>query len=106
MDNYGDKNIMSVIAEDFKSYFVNVGKMLAPKEKSNTSSTDYLKITKFNNINSFFFAPLTENDIKSVSAQKRKKSTGFDDIAIIIIKDNINILKSPLTHSFNLTFTV
>ncbi|KAG5868435.1 hypothetical protein JTB14_030079 [Gonioctena quinquepunctata] len=40
-----------------------------------------------------------------LDSQKPKKSTGFDDIPITIIKDNINVLKSPLTHLFNLTFT-
>lgn len=44
-----------------------------------------------------------ENEIgKIVRGMKSKKTSGYDDVPITIIKENIDILAAPLAHFFNL----
>lgn len=47
-------------------------------------------------------APVTPNEIvKMVNEMKNKKSCGYDDIPIAVIKENLDVLAEPLTVFYN-----
>lgn len=66
----------------------------------------YLKKLNKNPINSCYFMPITEEDVVNiVNKLKNKKSAGSDNIPIKLIKENIDVLKYPLTVIFNLSLS-
>ena len=95
--NISDK---STIANSFKDFFSNIGKITSNNiAKANTKFSDYLN----NPIpNSIFLEPVEASQINEiVNKMKPKCSTGHDDISMKLIKHSLNNISTPLTHILN-----
>ena len=92
------------IANEFNSFFVNVGPRLASDIAQPINTDEVSNLTEIN-VNSMFLTATYETEvIEIVRAIKRKRSTdnnGFDIIALI--KDTIEGVVKPLTYIFNLS---
>ena len=88
----------SSLANEFNKFFANVGSKLASKIPAmNRDSRKYHSITS-----SFQFKPITENCvIKTILGMSNKKSTGVDNISMIMIKMAVPTIVPSLTHIFN-----
>ena len=92
------------IAESFNNFFTDIGSNLANKiEKQDTVFNRHLtkKLS-----NSFFFSPITDNDvILAANHLKPKLSQGMDGISSKLTKSVIDCIVCPLTHIFNLSLS-
>ena len=90
------------ISSKFNDFFVTIGPNLDKKIEAPT--IDYKTFLGISPPNSFFFAPVTDNEIASiVNLCKNKSSSGHDEIPMTIIKRTINQILAPLTHICNLS---
>ena len=90
------------IASAFNNYFSHIGKDLAKSIPSTPKKFDDFLRTP--NPNSFFFLPVIKEELKdTVTKLKDKKSTGYDGIDNILIKNIIDVIVDPLVHIFNLS---
>ena len=89
------------IAEEFNSYFINVGPKLATKiPPSNTNFESYLP----NITTSFLEKPLKEKEFKDAFfALKTNKSPGNDNLHVNVIRKLYHELKIPLINIFSLS---
>ena len=89
------------IAEEFNSYFINVGTKLATKiPPSNTNFESYLP----NITTSFLEKPLKEKEFKDAFfALKTNKSPGNDNLHVNVIRKLYHELKIPLMNIFSLS---
>ena len=91
------------ISEEFNKFFVNIGPSLAQKIPTcNAHYSDFLsnKVT-----NSLYLNPICNEEIISlVSKFHSKKSSGFDNISMQLIKKTISSIVKPLTNIFNKSF--
>ena len=87
------------IAEEFNSYFINVGPKLATKiPPSNTNFESYLP----NITTSFLEKPLKEKEFKDAFfALKTNKSPGNDNLHVNVIRKLYHELKIPLMNIFS-----
>ena len=93
----------SEIANCFNNFFVNIGPSLASKIKSssNKSFSDFMKP---NICNSFFLQPTCEEEIVNITSMfKSKKSCGYDNVSMWLVKAVIQYIKVPLTHICNIS---
>ena len=97
-------NNPSEVSDHFNDFFINVG----PNQASQIPNNDIHFSTYMNNYNesSMFFSPTTEEEvIRLIKNLDAKKSTGHDNISILIIKKLANELSIPLTYIFNLSLS-
>lgn len=95
-----------MVAQNFQQYFLDEPINLTNNLTSIKTSNDYIKNCVFSTHNSFHFYPLVEQDIvRIVKRLKTKETAGYDELPITLIKENINLLKKPLTFITNLSFT-
>ena len=72
---------------DFMTFFVNVGQNLAKGIKPPTKNFDVKNFLGKCNSQSMFLTGVEENEIINMGGNwKNKKSTGFDNIDMIIVK--------------------
>ena len=90
----------SEIVEKLNDYFVNIGSLLAASIRpSSTHFSDYIKKTC---MNSFAFFPTHSNEIINiVHSFKNKKSFGFDNIPVYIMKSSIYCIAEPISAIIN-----
>ena len=99
-NNEIDRNEM---ANEFNSYFVNIGPSLASKIDNNQQESWKWKSKT---VKSMYLEGVTEQEIIStVNQLKSKTSTDCDGLDMIIIKMTIDLISKPLCHIFNLSFT-
>lgn len=101
------KNQME-IADEFNSYFVNVGPNIAKKcENSNHKDTNINSMSRGSRIlKSMFLSEITEYDILDIVRKcKNKTSTDCDGIDMYIVKKTIDCILKPLTYIINLSFS-
>ena len=102
--NDGQKSYLnfSEIADGFNDFFVNVGPRLASSiPESNKTFDEFLNEPHALNFN---FRNITEEIIYSTLTKlKSKSSTGKDNISMILIKDIMPIIITPILHLFNLS---
>jgi hypothetical protein len=93
----------SDISNGFNEYFVNIGETLANKIKTFPgTATDLLP--NRNILNSFFFEPVTYNEIQNiVKSFKPKTSSGNDEISPKLLKMCSSVLSHPLAHIANIS---
>ena len=93
------------IADNLNDYFINIGPNLANKIKLNKDNC-FKKYLKGNYQSSFFFNPITEDELeRELKSMKSNKSCGYDGIHTSIAKLSVKEISKPLTHIFNLTFS-
>jgi retron-type reverse transcriptase len=95
-----------IIANNFNSYFVNIGSDLA----RNIPSTDTNFHQLLNNINSppnsFFLSPTDSDEINLIcKTLKSGASCGHDDVKPDIVKSVSDLISSPLAIIFNLSLS-
>jgi hypothetical protein len=92
------------IANQFSDYFSNIGLNLIKKiPNASVSHTSFLT---GNYPNTMFLEPATEQEIINVVKTFRNGvATGYDNIPLFVIKDNIDIIANPLTHLVNLSLS-
>lgn len=95
-----DKNLM---ANEFNSYFCNIGKHLANKISRCTQNR---AMKEKRSANSFFLSPVSSEDIiREISNLKNDIKGGEDAISSNIIKKYKDNLSIPLKHITNLVFS-
>ena len=90
------------IADNFNSYFANVGTDLA----SSIPTTD-LSVSSFLNgsySHSFYLSPVDEQEIQNCINNLKPASPGPDHIMPIVIKSCASAISKPLVHLVNLSF--
>ena len=94
------------IADEFNSYFVNTGPNLAKSIKTHDDGQDESNVKGGGNIlQSMFIGEVNENEIRSIIAKlKNKTSTDSDGIDMYIVKETVNCIIKPLEYIFNLSF--
>lgn len=93
------------IANGFNDFFVNVGPNLAKNIKTHNRNIDVLDFLEKQNPVSMFLSDVEESEIiKMVNNCKSKKSTGYDNIDMAIIKQVIYYIVKPFTHICNSSF--
>ena len=92
----------SIIANSLASYFANVGQKFAEKiPKSNISVKSYLEALQ-NNTQTLFFNPCSVEEVCSLVRElPAKRSSGFDDVSNILLKELIPYLCEPLCILIN-----
>lgn len=86
------------IATEINNFFININNNI------NNNSDSLYKPLSQPNMNSIFLAPVTISETRNiVRGLKNKKSTGSDNIPIMLIKSSINAIEEPLTYILNLT---
>lgn len=88
------------IANKFCEFFTNIGPNLAKKlPQSEVSHEAFLRKNVDETI---FLRPVSENEILNIAKSfKSGKATGYDNIKIDDIKENIDLLSAPLAHLLN-----
>lgn len=89
------------IANHFNNFFTNIGPNLASKlPKSNINPTQFLNppVTS-----TFYTTPVSEHDILLILSNLKESSPGPDELPPKLLKQLANIIKTPLTHSINLS---
>lgn len=103
--NIDNKKIVdsNQIANEFNSYFVNVGKHLFDQIPQSTKHFSNYIVSRVNQ--SMFLDPVHPVNIISICNKlKSKKSCGYDGLSTLIVKQTINYIAEPLAHIFNLSF--
>ena len=92
------------IAENFNSYFVNVGSNLASRiNNDNANFTQFLP-QPFNK--SLFLYPTSPDEIINITKSLNSgKSQGHDGLSSSLLKQIIYVIASPLAHIFNLSMS-
>ena len=90
------------IANQFSDYFSNIGLNLIKKiPNASVSHTSFLT---GNYPNTMFLEPATEQEIINVVKTFRNGvATGYDNMPLFVIKDNVDIIANSLTHLVNLS---
>ena len=92
------------IANEFGQYFSKIGNVYADNIKpSKTNMIDYLKVIP-RNAKSLYLTPTTEVEIMNLINQlPNKKSSGYDNIDNVILKNIKECISSTLAKIFNLS---
>lgn len=99
--NYNPGTEDSLLANQFNNFFANVGADLAatiPNVNCNKNCS------KYDNCNDLLFelTPVSEEDVlKAIQGMSNKKSTGVDNISILMIKMAVPTIVPSLTHICN-----
>ena len=91
-----------LIAEEFARYFSNIGKEYATKMPKSKKDLNYYlnKIPRCEM--SIFLHPVTEAEVsKLIDKLEPKKSSGYDNINNVLLKELKQIVSRPLTTIFN-----
>lgn len=103
-DNKVIKN-MNEVANEFNSFFVNVGPNLANDIIKNHGQTESGWTMENKVMQSMFLGDISENQIISVVAKtKNKMSADSDGIDMKIVKMTIDCISKPLCYIYNLSF--
>ena len=88
----------------FNDFFVNIGNSVEAKiPRVDTPFTNFLKNK---NDASIFLKPIDDDEIRSIiSSLSTSKACGPNSIPTHILKNNIDLLVSPLKHIINLSFS-
>ena len=94
------------ISNHFGEYFSTVGENYANKISSPKNNVDYY-LRKINRNNkTIFMEPTTQGEIlKTINNLPSKKSSGYDGISNVVLKDIAPIIIAPLTTLFNMSLT-
>ena len=91
------------IANNFNSYFVNVGPKLAREIPSTNTNFRHFLHNAASPQNSFFLSPTDCAEIISIcKSLKSDSSSGHDEIKPDIVEKVANLIAHPLAHIFNL----
>jgi len=91
------------IAREFNIFFSSIGENMANKFPADNQYSRYLKNHCSNN---FFLTPTTEDEVyNEIHKMPTKKSSGLDNISMNILKLTVDIIKKPLTHVYNSSFS-
>lgn len=94
----------SLVANSFVDYFASVPQRLTANLENTVYFYDYLRNVPATHLHCFKFFEISEkNLIHTVQKLKPKRSTGYDDIPITVIKQNIHYLKQPFTYLVNMS---
>lgn len=97
-----------LIANTFNTYYSNICNSFPVSHKGKPQSQSLQRSDRDNSLtidsdNLFLeFVPITTNEVVDVSKTfKPKKSSGYDEVPMTIIKNCINYIKDPITHIIN-----
>ena len=103
-DSNGTYTDPSEIATKFNNFFINIGPNLANSIPPPQLSHKQFLVSHYTS--SFLLSPTSALEVSSVvSTLKNSRSEGADGLCILPIKESINMLASPLSHIFNLSFS-
>ncbi|XP_077994315.1 uncharacterized protein LOC144448040 [Glandiceps talaboti] len=89
----------SDIANEFNDFFTSIGPSLASNITSATKFTQYLD---GNYLNSFFFHPVSEQDVlNEIKTLDPRKAVGYDNIHPRLVTHAAHIIARPLAHIIN-----
>lgn len=92
------------IAELFNDYYADMVKPQTSTTGNNIPHLNHSTCT-YNSPKSFFLSPTSPLDIYTImKTLKNTKSTGFDDICVLVIKSVSHIIAPILSHVINMCF--
>ena len=92
----------NIIANKFNNFFINVGKTLAKTiPGSNKMPLDYITD---NNVNKFYFIPVTDSEVSNILGTIKDSAAGWDGLKAFIIKQIKEVIVTPLVHICNRSF--
>ena len=103
----GDRLVTTAkdMANEFNSFFINIGKTLADKITTRTNFKTYLQKVKTTH-QKFKFSAITSEDVfKLLSGLKTTKATGLDNISASLLKTAALAISGSLAHLFNLSLS-
>lgn len=101
--NNNEINDPQIIADQFNSYFINVGKNLAENiEDSNISFNSYLHNRQES---TFTMSPITSDELISTVNNLRDSSPGCDGVPMNILRSVVPLLSPVLLHLCNKSFS-
>ena len=91
-----------IIADEFARYFSNIGKEYATRMSKSKKGLNYY-LNKIPSCEvSIFLHPVTEMEVhKLINKLEPKKSSGYDNINNVLLKELKEIVSKPLTIIFN-----
>lgn len=93
------------IANDFNKFFANIGADLAQKIRQNNANIRTIPFTPPDSESRFILREVSEQDVRQcVMGIRGGSAPGCDDIPVNLIKNNIDILLTPLCHIINCSF--
>ena len=91
------------IANGFNNFFINIGPNLSKTILD--SSKPFKNFLKNSSLNSFLLKATSEDEVHKLICQLNKgKALGPLSIPVTILKDNVNILSTPLSFIINQLF--
>ena len=91
------------IANAFNNFFINIGPNLSKTILD--SSKPFKNFLKDSSLNSFLLKATSEDEVhKLISQLNKAKALGLLSIPVTILKDNVNILSTPLSFIINRSF--
>ena len=91
------------IANAFNNFFINIGPNLSKTILD--SSKPFKNFLKNSSLNSFLLKATSEDEVHKLISQLNKgKALGPLSIPVTILKDNVNILSTPLSFIINRSF--
>ena len=94
------------ISNHFGEYFSTVGENYANKISSPKNNVDYYLRRINSNNKTIFMEPTTQGELlKTINNLPSKKSSGYDGISNVVLKDIAPIIIAPLTTIFNMSLT-
>ena len=92
----------NIIANKFNNFFINVCKTLAKTiPGSNKMPLDYITD---NNVNKFYFIPVTDSEVSNILGTIKDSAAGWDGLKAFIIKQIKEVIVTPLVHICNRSF--
>ena len=90
------------IANHFNNFFIDIGSTLANNIDSAGKPDFQSYLNKLRIDSTFHFTSIEETDtISIINNLKPKKSSGYDNISLILLKNSVNSLANPLTCIIN-----
>ena len=91
------------IANAFNNFFINIGPNLSKTILD--SSKPFKNFLKDSSLNSFLLKATSEDEVhKLISQLSKEEALGPLSIPVVILKDNVNILSTPLSFIINRSF--
>ena len=91
------------IANAFNNFFINTGPNLSKTILD--SSKPFKNFLKNSSLNSFLLKATSEDEVhKLISQLSKEEALGPLSIPVVILKDNVNILSTPLSFIINRSF--
>ena len=90
-----DPTANKILADEFNNHFSNIGKLISEKINNRNGINFKNYLSDLNFVNSFYFSPTTNNEIRSIIYSLKNKKNNIHTISVNILK-NLSDVISPI----------